>query len=48
MATVKPEQYKAGLHTVDLPVDQLSTGIYFVNMVVEDTRVDVQKFSVIK
>lgn len=48
VATVKPEQYKAGLHTVDLPVDQLSTGNYFVNMVVEDTRVDVQKFSVIK
>lgn len=48
VAAVKAEQFKAGLHTVDLPVAKLAPGNYFVNMIVEETRVDVQKFSVIR
>jgi hypothetical protein len=46
VATVKAEEYQTGLQTIDLPVDELANGNYFVNMLVEDSRIDIRKFSV--
>lgn len=48
VAAIKEANYKQGLNTIELPIVELATGQYFVNMMVNDARVDVKKFSVIK
>lgn len=48
VTTIEPALFMEGLHTLDLPVVELSTGQYFINMMIDQNRVDVKKFSVIK
>ena len=48
VAWINEKHFNQGLHTVALPIDGLATGQYLVNMMVNGTRADVKKFSVIK
>jgi len=48
VAQISKAEYDAGANKVDLPVYDLSSGNYFINMIVNDTRVNVKKISVIK
>lgn len=48
VAQINKAEYQAGANRVELPVYKLSSGNYFVNMIVENDRVDIKKLSVIK